>query len=680
MLIPSTHDNPLNLMNFSSSCRSFYYHYHIPGVTSVYSLHCLAPRGPAALNCEVLKECSLTNNFRRVQNANANVGFAYEKRRLRRAKRNFATEKNVIDLTGIRPAHLLLTVNKKLIGTKRNKAKQRNGKQSEMKFNLSSLGVATLFAAYVSGQSKVALPIVTKKVDKLLVDTDGSSMNDVFQVTIKVEGGEGSTTNSTNTIPMYLVFTLPSYVNMYFGDPEELRKSASKSFVDKLQAAPGDHQAGVVSWNYWDGPEFQSQFQFAYGLFEKSHFGELKSHIDAVRQGGPPGYIDKALNEAITMLDSSPPGNGLRAILFMTDSNLFSREYNTTGPTAEAALKGYKIYSIGLGNRGYLDDHTRDNLLDMADQTGGEFFLSPTAENLPAIFDTIFSKIQQSTFPHNVSVSEALPNNIVVDCNSTSPVATACSTTAIVWEDIGSGAMDASESVTLTYNAKITGCGDNLPIQKSSGEVTYDDINGNTQTPMMIPDVSFDTNCSSVDLQSVNGPPLAICKDFQATADDNCAVFVRPNDVDGGSIGTDGDTLTLSVDQTALFGVGTHTVTLTVEDEHGLHTTCTSTVTVVDTTPPTITCPADIVIPASARSRYSMVEYVVTVSDNCDDAPVAMLTSGKESGSTFDHGSTMQTFKSEDLSNNGDVSCSFTITVVEKKIHKLRSRWTNGFI
>jgi hypothetical protein len=77
-----------------------------------------------------------------------------------------------------------------------------------------------------------------------------------------------------------------------------------------------------------------------------------------------------------------------------------------------------------------------------------------------------------------------------------------------------------------------------------------------------------------------------------------------------------------------------------------------------DTTPPTITCPADIVIPCSANALVP-VSFSVTAQDDSDPNPTVSYS--KASGSGFPIGTTIVTCTASDSSGNQS-SCSFTVT------------------
>lgn len=107
-------------------------------------------------------------------------------------------------------------------------------------------------------------------------------------------------------------------------------------------------------------------------------------------------------------------------------------------------------------------------------------------------------------------------------------------------------------------------------------------------------------------------------------------------------------------------GPGEYTVTYTATDSMGQTSTCTTTVTVVDTTPPTITCPANIT-ESCANSDGAVVEFTATASDNCDSSPTVTCT--PPSGSLFPVGTMPVTCTATDESGNSS-ACSFTVTTV----------------
>ncbi len=110
------------------------------------------------------------------------------------------------------------------------------------------------------------------------------------------------------------------------------------------------------------------------------------------------------------------------------------------------------------------------------------------------------------------------------------------------------------------------------------------------------------------------------------------------------------------------FPVGTTQVTVTATDDAGNSVQCMFNVTVNDTEPPSITCPADIVVSALPGDPHAFVGYSLPVgSDNCPGVSV-MQTAGLPAGATFPIGTTTNTFEAMDAAGNM-MSCSFDVTV-----------------
>jgi HYR domain-containing protein len=110
-----------------------------------------------------------------------------------------------------------------------------------------------------------------------------------------------------------------------------------------------------------------------------------------------------------------------------------------------------------------------------------------------------------------------------------------------------------------------------------------------------------------------------------------------------------------------LVGKGVNTITITVKDESNNTATCTTTFTVTDSIPPTITCPANLVVylPPNSTATSMAVNYTVSATDNCSGVTVE---SSPSSGSVFTVGSTIVNATATDSSNNTS-TCSFTVTV-----------------
>lgn len=122
------------------------------------------------------------------------------------------------------------------------------------------------------------------------------------------------------------------------------------------------------------------------------------------------------------------------------------------------------------------------------------------------------------------------------------------------------------------------------------------------------------------------------------------------------SLGT-GSTLTVALPK------GSHTITLTVTNSSGGSDTDDVIVNIVDTIPPVITCPADVVVnlPLNSTATSMAVNYpAVTATDGCSSS--VDVTSSPASGSVFPVGTTTVNASADDGTTTPS-TCSFKVIV-----------------
>jgi hypothetical protein len=159
-------------------------------------------------------------------------------------------------------------------------------------------------------------------------------------------------------------------------------------------------------------------------------------------------------------------------------------------------------------------------------------------------------------------------------------------------------------------------------------------------------------------------PPTVSCPSpFTASADNSCQARV-PDVLTGATAADDsGGPVTLSQTPAAdtLVGLGTTTITITATDEANNSGTCSTTFTVVDDTPPTLSCPSDVYVNKPVNLCSAVVNYSMpSATDNCSNASVVC---SPPSGSSFPVGVTTVICSATDAAGNA-ASCSFTVSVV----------------
>ena len=157
--------------------------------------------------------------------------------------------------------------------------------------------------------------------------------------------------------------------------------------------------------------------------------------------------------------------------------------------------------------------------------------------------------------------------------------------------------------------------------------------------------------------------PVAVCQDLTVFLDGSGHAQIFSSDIDGGSNDNCGAVQT-SISDTAFdcSDVGPNSVTLTVTDGSGNSATCTGTVTVVDTIPPTAVCQdVTVYLDETGKAQISNVDIDAGSSDNCGSVSLSL------SDTTFDCsniGGNTTTLTVTDGSGNSS-TCSATVTVLD---------------
>lgn len=169
-----------------------------------------------------------------------------------------------------------------------------------------------------------------------------------------------------------VMLTLDSSGSMSWNDPEGLRRTAGKRFVDGL--IEGD-RVGVVDFDSWATLTQPLTRDFA----------TAKDAIDAIDDSGGTNIGAGVSVANRELIDNGDPEH-LKAQILLTDGE---------GPysdslTQEAVDNDIAIYTIGLGE--FVDDTL---LRQIAQATGGQYFAVANAEDLPEVFDRIGGDIDE---------------------------------------------------------------------------------------------------------------------------------------------------------------------------------------------------------------------------------------------------------------------------------------------
>jgi hypothetical protein len=159
---------------------------------------------------------------------------------------------------------------------------------------------------------------------------------------------------------------------------------------------------------------------------------------------------------------------------------------------------------------------------------------------------------------------------------------------------------------------------------------------GITTVTLVVNDgIVSDSDTVSITVQDTT-PPVITCPPDETVEQESAAGTVVPLTATATDI-CDAD-VDITSNAPAIFPLGTTTVTFTATDDSGNSASCTTTVTVEDTTPPeiSVTVSPDTLWPPD--HKMVNIAATVTVSDICDAAPSVVLTSVTSDEPDNDHG------------------------------------------
>lgn len=237
----------------------------------------------------------------------------------------------------------------------------------------------------------------------------------------------------------------------------------------------------------------------------------------------------------------------------------------------------------------------------------------------------------------------ALCQNITVSLNGNGMI-------TVLPSQVDNGSNDACGPVTLALSPNTFDCddlGENLVV------LTVSDCSGNTST------------CSAIVTVDDSGGLQANCQNVTIFIDANGVAHVDPGQVDNGSGGgCNGGNLTFDLSQEDFdcTDLGPNLVILTVTDQSGNTATCTATITVVDNTPPTIACPANLTAECQNVSNPENTAQFgnATGADNCG---TPNITETHILNLNCNVGTILRTFTATDIAGN-TATCTQLVTII----------------
>ena len=186
-----------------------------------------------------------------------------------------------------------------------------------------------------------------------------------------------------NSQDMDIVFTLDKSHSMVWNDPEDLRKTLTNDFIDRL----GENDRVAVV-QFARTAEVLNNGAFAQTKEDKEY---LKSLVNGIVNND--GYDSNAgtngtagLYASINTFDNISEDR-YKCIVFLTDGDDTHSDYYYSYIIDLAKEKNIKIFTIGLSQ-----NVNNDRLQSIAEETGGAYFYSDEAGDLYSCFDDIIGE------------------------------------------------------------------------------------------------------------------------------------------------------------------------------------------------------------------------------------------------------------------------------------------------
>ena len=284
-----------------------------------------------------------------------------------------------------------------------------------------------------------------------------------------------------------------------------------------------------------------------------------------------------------------------------------------------------------------------------------------------------------SASPNSFDCNDVGPNTVTLTVTDVNGNTSTCTATVTVEDNQAPNAVCHNTTIQLDANGAASivpadidgGSSDNcnFTLSASQTDFTCADVGPNNVTLTVTDDSGNTDDCTAVVTVEDNIAPTAICQDITAQLNASGNVIITGADVDNGSSDNCGiASMSVSPNAFSCADVATspHLVTLTVTDDNGNVSTCTSNVTVEDNIAPTVACPADDEIFIGAGCQVLLPDYSaqLTASDACGIASAVQSPAAGTVLTDADAGANTVTFTVTDVNSNVE-TCSFTVTVTD---------------
>jgi hypothetical protein len=257
-----------------------------------------------------------------------------------------------------------------------------------------------------------------------------------------------------------------------------------------------------------------------------------------------------------------------------------------------------------------------------------------------------------------------IANQVVITVSDASANTTTCVVTVLVFDVTAPVAQCAAATVSLDANGNASIAGsdvdrnstDNCGIVSMSVTPNTFDCNDTgapvTVTLTVVDGAGLSSSCTSLVTVEDVTPPTAVCQTVTAMLDVNGYAVINESMVDGGSFDNcTVKSLTIDQDSFQCNQFGTNIVTLTVEDNAGLTSTCTANVIIQDSLPPTPACVTSVSVALGPNGQV-FVPVSLVDGGSFDNCTLVSVTLSPQNFDCSDVGNNQVTLTAVDASGN----------------------------
>jgi hypothetical protein len=274
-----------------------------------------------------------------------------------------------------------------------------------------------------------------------------------------------------------------------------------------------------------------------------------------------------------------------------------------------------------------------------------------------------FNVMLETTKDNSGTVCTSSPTcSVSVDVDDTENPVAICQDVTVDLNGAGNG----STTPAAINNNSTDNCDNDLSLSLDDASFNCSDVPSAMINLTVTDDFGNTSSCSATVTVNDNENPVAICQNITVNLNASGNGTTTPANVNNNSTDNCDTDLSLSLNDAAFNcnDIPATVIELTVTDDSGNTSSCTSTVTVVDNIDPSFTCPGNQTINLDGNCQLLVPDLAGQVSNEADNCGIPTMTQMPTSGTLVNSGegtATVVTVTATDPSGN-DTDCTVTLT------------------